>query len=197
MCDVPCRFVTLVVLALSLALFAAVIVQASAHDDPAAYPYNLDEPAPESADPMPTVLRWLGYFHPATVHFPVGLIVAAAAAELLAMARRGAWFGDAARFCTWGAAIGALIATPLGWFNAGWDLAYDERLMALHRWLGTGAMLWMIVLVVLVELASRSGGGRGRWGYRAALLVGVTVVLLAGHYGGSLVYGPDYYHWPP
>ncbi len=195
--DRACRFVTLALLAQSLTLLAIVAAQASAHEDPAAYHHNFDEPELVDGDPMPVVLRWLGYFHPATVHFPVGLIVAAAAAELLAMARRKAWFGDAARFCTWGAAIGALIATPLGWFNAGWDLAYDDRLLALHRWLGTGAMLWMIALVVLVELASRRGTGTWRWAYRAALLVGVTVVLLVGHYGGSLVYGPDYYHWPP
>src|SRR3954463_8649494 len=58
---------------------------------------------------------WVGHFHPAMTVFPIGLVLAAAVAELLWIFTRAAWLEGAARFCVIGAAVGGAVAAPLGW----------------------------------------------------------------------------------
>lgn len=131
-----------------------------------------------------------------SVHLPVGLLLAAAIAELLALLSRSGNLRHAARYCTWLGAIGALVAATLGWFHMGWDLHHDDALVGPHRWLGTGLALWSVLLVVLVECAHRRPQGHARTWYRLALLAGAILLLITAHYGGMIVHGPDYYTWP-
>ncbi len=137
-------------------------------------------------------LRWLGVFHPVTVHFPVALLIAAAIAELIGLARRRRWFFDAARFCIWGATIGALIAAPLGWLNAGWDLAHDDQVLAGHRWLGSLLLFWLLALTALTEKVHRGELKHGITIYWLLLFGGALLVGITGHLGGMLVFGADY-----
>lgn len=146
-------------------------------------------------DETPRFLAWLGRFHPAAAHFPVALLIAAAIAELLRRVRQVDGLDAVVRFCVWTGAIGALVAAPLGWFNAGWDPAQDDRVLGVHRWAGTATLLWSILLVVLIEVSRRrdtTGWRRSRF---AALMIGAVLVGLVGHFGGMLVYGTDYYLW--
>ena len=59
-----------------------------------------------------------------------------------------------------------------------------------HRWLGTLAAIAMCG----AALASAGGGVslRSRWIYRATLLWAAALVAIAGHIGGSLVWGADF-----
>lgn len=158
------------------------------------------EPADASPDdaelePVPRTLDWLGRLHPAAAHFPIALIVAAGVAELLGGMSGRVWLLDAGRFCLWFGAVGALVAAPLGWLNAGFDVGGDDAVLASHRWLGTFAVIGVIALVVLLEVARRKQTRGARWIYRGALLLGVVAIGLVGHLGGMLVYGTDYYAW--
>ena len=53
---------------------------------------------------------WLGRFHPALVHFPVALILAALVAEIVCVATRAGRYGDIARFLV---NVAAWISIPL------------------------------------------------------------------------------------
>lgn len=142
--------------------------------------------------PDPAVLA--GRLHPAAVHLPVGLIVAAA---LAALARVVA---PRARWCPPPATVVflAVLAAPAAGVAAlsGWQLAVERpltgaaaELLELHRWLGV-ATAWLAVvaawLVVRLDLDRQRG-------WAAAALAGLALLVGAtGHLGGALVHGLDF-----
>ncbi len=140
---------------------------------------------------------WLGKFHPASTDLPVGLLIGAALAELLALVTGRGMFSHAARYCVVLGGIGAIGAATLGWFYAGFALSDGDWLMTLHRWLGTGVGVWSLLLIGLSVPAYRDGerGQRVRFWFRLALWTGAVLVMANGFFGGALVYGLDHYRW--
>ncbi len=61
------------------------------------------------------LVNFAGKFHPVVVHFPIALGLAALLAEILALFTKAELFRAAARFSIVTAALGALVAVPLGW----------------------------------------------------------------------------------
>ena len=126
----------------------------------------------------------VGKLHPLLVHFPIGLILAAAAAELVAIhTGRADWRAIAAANVRAGAAMGALTAIA-GWGLASSDLVESSRLLAWHGWIGAAGALGAI------GAHDRTRGRRVA--YRAALLGAAALVAVAGHLGGTLVWGADF-----
>ena len=76
-----------------------------------------DEPA--AAPPGKQLLPWLGKFHLLFLHFPIALLVAAAAAEGWSVVRGSRVLEPAVRFCVLLGAITAVITVALGWLHAG------------------------------------------------------------------------------
>lgn len=132
----------------------------------------------------PDILLFLGRLHPLLVHLPIGMLTALAVLEIAALRPR---FRPAA------ASAGYLLAlaAPLAVVTAicGWLLSlgggYDATLLAWHKWLGTGTA----VAAVVAALCYRGGKTAA---YRATLFVAVSLLLVAGHLGGSLTHGSDY-----
>ena len=133
----------------------------------------------------------IGRLHPVLVHFPIGLVLIAAVAELVATTTGvGHWRVVAVANVRAGAvfAIGATIA--------GWRLASSGGIEATsslewHRWLGA------IASVAVFGAALATAGARGRsgsalWVYRIALLWAAALVAVTGHLGGVLVWGADF-----
>jgi uncharacterized membrane protein len=149
--------------------------------------------------PKGRAIALLGKFHLLAVHFPIALLLAAALAEGLAFA-----FGSgggarslvaAARYCLWLAAISAVMAVAMGLANAasggGAGMEVD---LARHKWLGIGAAMDAVATLIVGELARRHDRrGAWLWAYRLLLLAGAILVALAGHFGGQLAFGPDYF----
>ncbi len=125
------------------------------------------------------------------VHFPIGLVLIAAVAEVVSMTTgRGDWQTVAVANVRVGAvfAIGAAVA--------GWRLASSPGMDATssidwHRWLGTIAA----VAVFGAALATAGADGRSRfglWVYRSALFWAAALVGVTGHLGGLLVWRADF-----
>lgn len=150
-----------------------------------------------SASGLVRIIGWLGNFHPPATDFPIALLISAAIAELLSMVTRRPAFEAAAQFCVWLGALGAVGAVTLGWFYAGFRLADPDWIMTLHRWLGTAAGAWALVLLTL-SIAAHHGGDRGRqwlpW-YRVVLFSAAAMVAANGFFGGAMIYGLDHYAW--
>jgi uncharacterized membrane protein len=133
-----------------------------------------------------------GRLHPLLVHFPIALILCAAAAELAAMwTRRPIW--QALAFIQTRA--GALCAA--GTAAAGWLLASApdvDRSMALewHRWLAlvaTGATL----IAATTTFGAPQSTSRRRL-YRVLLFVSAAAIGVAAHLGAALVWGANFLH---
>ena len=133
----------------------------------------------------------IGRLHPLLVHFPIGLVVMAAVAEVVAMTT-GLWDWRAVAVANVRAGAVFAIAAAI----AGWRLASAPGIEATtslewHRWLGT------IAALAVVAAALTSAGARGRspfalWVYRITLLWAAALVAVTGHLGGLLVWGADF-----
>lgn len=141
------------------------------------------------------LIGWLGKFHPPTTHFPIGLLTAAAFAEFLFIKTKRLLFDNAAQFCVWLGAGGALAGAVLGWFFAGFHLVDDTWILTTHRWLGTSVALLSLIVVWLSILSHREGKASHRSAYRAALFLTVSLVGATGFLGGAMIYGIDHYVW--
>ncbi len=163
-----------------------------AHEHPAEQAAVAPPAHPYPPEGVPRPLAWLGKLHPPAVNFPVAMLTAAALSELLLIRTGRQLFFHATRFSVWVGALGALTAATLGWFFAGFRLTDDEWIMTTHRWLGTSASAWALVVLFLCERAYRSAERRA---FRLALFFGAALVATTGFFGGALLYGIDHYAW--
>ena len=141
------------------------------------------------------VFQLIGKFHVLVIHFPIGLIAAAAAVESWRMLRRHQDISPVVRFCVYFGAAGAVVAAVLGWVHApfsGYDASAAGTLL-LHRWAGVAAATGAVVAATLSELDNLSG--RRSLTCRFTLFGAALLIGAAGHLGGTLVYGDDFFRW--
>ena len=135
----------------------------------------------------------VGKLHPLLVHFPIGLILAAAAAEIVAIhTGRADWRAIAVANVRAGAAMGALTAVA-GWGLASAGIVEASRLLAWHGWIGAAGAVGAIG-AALLSTGAAERTRRRLVAYRAALFVAAALVAIAGHLGGALVWGADFLH---
>jgi mono/diheme cytochrome c family protein/uncharacterized membrane protein len=159
-----------------------------------------DPAKPAEAEPpggfFEGLIQWLGKCHPATVHFPIALLTAAAVAELLRLTTGKPAFAAVVRYCLWFGALTAVAAGVLGWFMGGFRLTDASWVVMTHRWLGTSTVACAGLALVLSEAGRRADGNRSRRWARVALLVAAALTLVTGFFGGAVVFGLDHYSWP-
>lgn len=140
--------------------------------------------------------RLLGRLHPVLVHFPIALLTVAVLFEAFAILIRHQRDkpSSAGLACVVIGALGAAAAAWAGWLNA--DLEPHARrltdLIEVHRWLGltTAALAGVALLAGLLGTTVKARHMTAL--YRIALILAAGVVSVAGHWGGSIVYGEDY-----
>lgn len=135
----------------------------------------------------------LGRFHVVVVHFPIALLLVGGALELANLRRADATRASAARLCIALGAASAVVSAVLGWIHAdciGTGGSAADTLM-LHRWLGIATALFACAAVMFgagARVSVTAAKMRLASVFCAAVLVGVT-----GHFGGTLVYGENFY----
>ncbi len=137
---------------------------------------------------------WVSRLHPAVVHFPIALVVAALVAEVTSFFMQKENMRSAARYCLVLAVFGGLMAGLTGWlkFWCGPSTGVIDPDTQSHRLAGTISGFW-IVLMCIAGFAAKSHPKPWMvWSFRLILLIGVGLVGFAGHLGGALVYGKDY-----
>ena len=135
----------------------------------------------------------LGRFHVALVHFPIALLLVGGVLELTNRRRADPTRASAARLCIALGAASAVISSVTGWIHAdcidsGSSVA---NTLLLHRWLGIATALFACAAVMFgaaAQVSATAAKMRLASVFCAAVLVGVT-----GHFGGTLVYGPNFY----
>jgi uncharacterized membrane protein len=139
------------------------------------------------------LLQLLGKLHVLIIHFPIALLMAAAIAESWWM-WKGRWgMSPVVRYCVLLGAVAAVVAAALGWVHASFGGFGSGQTLWLHRWLGTAAGASAIAAALACELdVLRS---RRTALFRGILFLSAALVGAAGHFGGMLVYGNDYFHF--
>jgi uncharacterized membrane protein len=205
-------------LSLVLALFALTPAIAHQHEPHAQPEQQQTEPAPANTaaggepvmtmpwptapvvtehDERPTtfsgrLLRWLGGWHPAAVHFPVALFLTVAFLEAMALLRRKPIYTASNKLLLAIATLGAFVAAPLGWINAGLPAADDETALTLHRWVGTALPFLLLVVWRLKPNAEAAAAGRNGPLYAIALSVVAAAILAQAYLGAEVTHGAEH-----
>ena len=142
--------------------------------------------------PFDAWLTVLGRLHPALVHFPIALGVAAAVVECWRIVRRNPELSSFAVTALWFAAIASIVTATSGWFSAEFENEPLTLTLFLHRWLAiTAATLFLGLAVSGTVIRRNTQSARiGLW--RMVLLAAAATVSLACHFGGTMVYGDSY-----
>jgi len=135
------------------------------------------------------LLRWLGGWHPAAVHFPIGLFLTVAFLELMAALRRKPIYTASNKLLLGIAFIGAFVAAPLGWINAGLPTTDDASALVLHRWIGTALPFLMLLVWWLKPNAEAAAAGRNGPLYAIALSVVAAAILAQAYLGAEVTHG--------
>jgi uncharacterized membrane protein len=135
------------------------------------------------------LLRWLGGWHPAAVHFPIGLLLTVAFLEVVALVRRKPIYTASNKLLLAIATLGAFVAAPLGWINAGLPATDDETALTLHRWIGTALPFLMLVVWRLKPNAEAATAGRNAPLYAIALSVLAAAILAQAYLGAEVTHG--------
>jgi uncharacterized membrane protein len=139
-----------------------------------------------------TPMALVGKLHPLVVHFPIGLVLAAAAAEIAAIAAPArSWRTIAVANLRAGAVMGIVTAIT-GWLLASSPLADPALPVAWHRWVGMAAAVAALG-AALVSFRLRAESHRSTVAYRAALFGAALLVAITGHLGGMLVWGAGFF----
>lgn len=152
------------------------------------------EPVATEHDERPTtftgrLVRWLGGWHPAAVHFPIALLLTVAFLEVMAALRRKPIYTASNKLLLAIATAGAFVAAPLGWLNAGLPAADDETALTLHRWLGTALPFLLLLLWWLKPKAEEAAAGRGGPVYAIALSLVAAAILAQAYLGAEVTHG--------
>jgi len=127
--------------------------------------------------------------HPVLVHFPIALIVIAAFAEGLATATGDRRWRIVAIADVRLGAMFAIVAAAAGWRLA--SGIEPTAVLQWHRWLGLIAAA--ATLSAAAATTVRADRSSAAWIYRISLVSAASLIAIAGHLGGLLVWGADFF----
>lgn len=131
--------------------------------------------------------EFLGKLHPLVVHLPIGLLPLAALFYWLGKRESYAFLNSAIPITLLASFLTAFAAIVFGFLLAK-EGGYDGNTLFWHKWLGIG--------VGVISLAGwwLTRRGTPQNGNTSALVLGLGLLLitLTGHFGGSLTHGEDY-----
>lgn len=142
---------------------------------------------------MDFVTTFFGRFHPLLVHLPIGILFLAFLFECLSFRGRYKKLGKLVQPALfWGSAF-AIAAAITGFFLRQ-EGGYEEDLADLHQNFGIiTAVLSLIVYVLRPKVKYWVDHRRRRKQVKLALSIPLILVLVVtGHWGGSLTHGEDY-----
>jgi uncharacterized membrane protein len=158
------------------------------------------EPKPVDAPRSLAERLWAfqGFLHPATVHFPIALLLFGALFVVLGWKwpKLGTQIPLA---CLLIGAPSAIGATLMGWSfadeqgYAGWRTIDMDSELFWHRWSGVIVTVVSTVLAIVALLAIRRGNEKLTRVWKVGLLAVAAMVGAVGHQGGELSYGSDFY----
>lgn len=135
--------------------------------------------------------KFLGRLHPMVVHFPVSLLLFAAALELFTLKNFNSKLRPGINILVFVGALAAVISAMLGWLLANQE-NYGGDILTIHQWAGVATACLGVLTLFFLSMVVR----RNQWNfvkiYRGILFFTAIGVSVAGHFGASLTHGNDY-----
>ena len=147
------------------------------------------------------IFNAFGSLHPAAIHLPIGLLLAAGFFALFSL-RGNFVMGDCAYYCLWLGTLGAIGACWTGWWFSPMehrgsvetfaDLLDQDQKVFWHR---TGALIATAVslLLALFAMGARNRDPDGGTAWKLGLILLAAGIGWVGHTGGELHYPDDHY----
>ena len=139
--------------------------------------------------------QFFGRLHPLVLHFPIALLLLAAAVEVVRCFRMDPRLARLTVLLLALGAVGALAAAGTGWVFAH-ESHPEPALRATllwHRWLGVGtAALAMLAWAAAARWADDARPGF-RWIARFTTWITATILIITAHLGALVVWGADYF----
>lgn len=161
----------------------------------------VDDPQ-EDGDPE-KIYRAIGSLHPAAVHLPVGLLLAAGLFAFLSL-RGNFVMSDCAYYCLWLGTLGAMAACVTGWWftlseypqevvTQLEDITNQDHKLFWHRTSAIVATIFALLLALFASSARNRDPDNGvAWKLGAILLA--FGIGLVGHQGGHLTWKASHYN---
>ena len=176
----------------------------SGNDDDLAEGANRND-APGRVDGKPTILYALGLLHPATLHMPIGLFMAAGLFSLLSI-RGNFVMSDCAYYCLWLGTLSAIVACLTGWWFAidqhpGEYIKTDETVNGLQNmehklfWHRISAIVVTVLALLLCLFASsaRNHDPDDGIAWKFGVMILAAGIGFVGHKGGELSWKESHY----
>ncbi|MEZ4826196.1 MAG: c-type cytochrome domain-containing protein [Bacteroidia bacterium] len=138
----------------------------------------------------PDFVIFLGRFHPLVVHLPIGFLLIAFVMEILSRRKKFEAFRESVAFILLLGALSAVLSVILGLMLAQGG-GYNETTLGLHKWLGIGVAALSLAAWVIKSRPQLLNGAAGK-AYLPLFAASAFMLLLGGHFGGSLTHGSDY-----
>jgi mono/diheme cytochrome c family protein len=151
------------------------------------------EALPEAAAETEIFWLWqfLGRLHPLAVHFPVSLLLFAAALEVFTFRNYQSKLRPGINLLVYVGSSTAIIAAVLGWLLSTQE-EYGGDTMAIHQWSGYATAFLGAITLGFLLLIERNKQFVFVRAYRSILLFTAFSVSVAGHFGASLTHGNEY-----
>lgn len=129
-----------------------------------------------------SLVNFFGSFHPLLLHLPIGILLLAALFQFLSRKEKYKFLASAVSLSLFIGMISAM-ASCLSGYLLSIEGDYDEGLIFNHQWSG-----------ILLAIISIFAWYLNRIGRQISWLTGLMVflVILTGHFGGSITHGSDY-----
>jgi uncharacterized membrane protein len=136
-----------------------------------------------------------GRLHPLVLHFPIALLLLAAALEVVRLKWDRPGLGRTVALLMVIGAAGALAATATGWVFA---VESHPRpalrwMLQWHRWLGVGTTVLASAAAWLALRHAEAPNPGAQWLRRGSIWLTNLILIVAAHLGALMVWGEDYF----
>lgn len=135
--------------------------------------------------------QFLGRLHPLIVHFPIGLLLVALLLEAFTINKKNSELRSGISILLYIGGASAVLAAVFGWLLESQD-QYSGEILNFHKWSGIITAVLATITVMIHWRMYRAQAWQLLRSYRAALIITVVGVSVAGHFGASLTHGPDF-----
>ncbi len=144
---------------------------------------------------MSSVPEFIGRLHPLVIHFPIALILVAAAFEIVRIFCPGHEWRHAVPALLFLGGLGALVAVVTGQiFSSDFHPApSDKWMLPWHRGLGIATVVVAFGAALVSSVAGAKLAGLAVWVRRAMIALAVALVVVTAHFGGLMVWGRDFF----